>query len=316
LTISSSEQPMDNPLPTTFTRSKNFARAKSFACRPGQRGFTLIEVLVVIAIIALLIGLLLPAIQHVRESANRAVCTNHLKQVGVAVHNYVSNVGFVPAEGGAPSANGGPGDSASIFFNLLPYLEQTSLYNSVDGPGQNAVVNQFLCPSDQTNAGGLTESSGATLGSYAYSLYEPTVPASGVFPPFTTPSTQLTIDAAMTDGTSTTIIVGEHVQFCGGGAGGGGGPGGENPWGTTQNKRFPGSTSLTPRAIVAGVNAGLCIVPPAPAPGVSVFSAGHSASLHFLMGDGSARSCSASIDVAGVLVPALTARAGDTGGDF
>jgi prepilin-type N-terminal cleavage/methylation domain-containing protein/prepilin-type processing-associated H-X9-DG protein len=307
---------MDTQLPACLRRSKYRAHAKSLACRPVHRGFTLVELLVVIAIIAMLIGLLLPAVQHVRESANRAVCINHLKQIGVAVHNYAATDGFLPAEGGAPSANGGPGDNASIFFNLLPYLEQASLYNSVEGPGQNAVVNQFLCPSDLTNAGGLTESGGATLGSYAYSLYEPTVPASGVFPPFTTPSTQLPIDAAMTDGTSTTIIVGEHVQFCGGGAGGGGGPGGENPWGTTQNKRFPGSTSLTPRAIMAGVNAGLCTVPPVPAPGVSVFSTGHSGSLNFLMGDGSVRNCSASIDVAGILVPALTARAGDTGGDF
>ncbi len=285
---------------------------------PAQRGggFTLIELLVVVAILAVLIGLLLPAVQMAREAVNRAMCTNNLKQIGLAVHDYVSAYGVVPSEGGATTANGGPGNNASVFFVLLPFLEQEPLYDCVSGPGQNTIVKSFRCPSDLSNPGGLTEADGSVLGSYCYSLNEPGVITSGVFPMVTNPPTQLTIDAAMSDGTSTTIAAGEHVQFCGGGAGGGGGPGGENPWGTTSNKRFAGSVALFSKGLMTGVNPSLCTLPPAPPPGVAVFSTGHPSTVNFLMGDGAVRNCSASVDVANVLTPAMTAHAGDSGQGF
>src|SRR5262245_21579313 len=114
--------------------------------------FTLIELLVVIAIFAILMALLLPAVQKVRESANRVRCANNLKQLGIAIQNHITLTGYVPSEGGASSANGGPGDTASVFFNLLPHLEQKAVFENTAGPGQSQIINTFLCPSDATGS--------------------------------------------------------------------------------------------------------------------------------------------------------------------
>ena len=122
--------------------------------RSLRGAFTLIELLVVIAIIAILIALLVPAVQKVREAAAMTQCRNNLKQIGLAVHNYADAYKAVPTEGGATTNNGGPGDTASVFFNLLPYLEQESLFECAAGPGQNQVLAVFVCPSDATALAG------------------------------------------------------------------------------------------------------------------------------------------------------------------
>jgi prepilin-type N-terminal cleavage/methylation domain-containing protein/prepilin-type processing-associated H-X9-DG protein len=131
-----------------------------------RRGFTLIELLVVIAIIGILIGLLLPAVQKIRDTAARAQCTNNLKQIGLALHNYHDSQGSFPPgyidgntnPNSTPDRDVGPGWGWASF--LLPYLEQTPLYNQIDfrvgvGLGSNAAISQlplkvYLCPADGT----------------------------------------------------------------------------------------------------------------------------------------------------------------------
>jgi len=101
----------------------------------GRRAFTLIELLVVIAIIAVLIALLLPAVQAAREAARRSQCVNNLKQIGLAMHNYVSANSLLPPASVDSTTN--PPSTANLAFQnysahvrLLPYMEQQAAYNA------------------------------------------------------------------------------------------------------------------------------------------------------------------------------------------
>jgi prepilin-type N-terminal cleavage/methylation domain-containing protein/prepilin-type processing-associated H-X9-DG protein len=139
---------------------------------PRRQAFTLIELLVVIAIIGVLIALLLPAVQRVREAANRMQCLNNLKQMGLALHNYhdahssfppgivskLANPSWVLPHGNCNAEAPALGPGWSFFAFMLPYLEQNNLYQSIrfdlplTDPANEAArrtpVNTYLCPSD------------------------------------------------------------------------------------------------------------------------------------------------------------------------
>jgi prepilin-type N-terminal cleavage/methylation domain-containing protein/prepilin-type processing-associated H-X9-DG protein len=213
--------------------------SSSFVPRRARRAFTLIELLVVIAIIAILIGLLLPAVQKVREAANRMSCSNNLKQLGLAMLNYEGAYRKLPPAFLAtvpPAWQGLP----PYFFSwsslavLNPYLEQTNIYNAMDltqpiyvppnfniSPANQFAVQQvvklFLCPSDKQEP--VSEAYGEpVIGPTNYAVCVGTGTTRGG-PPFGSP---LNTDgmfqggkgfkiADITDGTSNTAMMSESL---------------------------------------------------------------------------------------------------------
>ena len=128
-----------------------------------RRGFTLVELLVVIAIIGILIALLLPAVQAAREAARRAQCSNNLKQIGLALHNYHATYNVFTFGGvRARETTGGSGNEPSWWsgmIGLLPYMEQQPLYDvwtaspyampwHHTSAQTTTQVPGFVCPSD------------------------------------------------------------------------------------------------------------------------------------------------------------------------
>jgi prepilin-type N-terminal cleavage/methylation domain-containing protein len=181
-----------------------------------RRAFTLIELLVVIAIIAVLIGLLLPAVQKARESAARTKCESNMRQLGIAVNMTNDIYGHLPS---IYSTFGGTTFNGTIQFHLLPFVEQEALHQeavnakSVSSAVKKATVPVYLCPSDPS-----TQPSTA----FGVGNYQPNQDSFG-----RATGGSMRIPASFPDGTSNTILFGERYANC-------------------QSSTYPLATSISP----------------------------------------------------------------------
>jgi prepilin-type N-terminal cleavage/methylation domain-containing protein len=257
-----------------------------------RRAFTLVELLVVIAVIAVLIGLLLPAIQKVREAASLSRCLNNLKQLGLATHNANDNYGVLPPANGYYPPSNTSVEAAPVTYWILPYLDQVDLLQKIEANGGiNGVIFYnglspfvppvYLCNTDTTRPaaavaagadGGYSNSDGPntieSFGSYSSNGHVfgqiTTVIESGE-PTITAFSWQgFTTLEAISDGLSNTVFFTEKMALCEGPINGEGGSrwlGNEyGPWMSVVGYRESRVNTLSPnvQAYIGQTNSVTC----------------------------------------------------------
>jgi prepilin-type N-terminal cleavage/methylation domain-containing protein len=185
-----------------------------------RKGFTLIELLVVIAIIGVLIGMLVPAVQAVRESANRTQCANNLRQMGLALHSYHDARKHLPAPRGTHTPTPLFTEFRGWMCEILPYIEQENLAASMyTNPWYNGFfatfntpVPTYLCPADPRDLYNIPSGNGAVTSYLGVTGSDNDIniqvngPTNGIFN-ISSPGIRLT---EITDGTSNTLMLGER----------------------------------------------------------------------------------------------------------
>jgi prepilin-type N-terminal cleavage/methylation domain-containing protein len=205
---------VSNPMKTTF--------------RLARDGFTLLELLVVVAIIGVLLSLLVPAVQMVRESAARAQCQNNLKQLALAVHHYhdANNCRFPPGIGFTGGQQTGP--YGTCFFHMLPYIEQKPLYDLARAPGApiwgawnppnnpiySHVIPILLCPTNPTvDSTGTVQALGTLWGASTYGANAQDFCKTDADGTLINPQDGRNL-LSIPDGTSNTILFAERYALC------------------------------------------------------------------------------------------------------